>query len=239
MKKYLFPFLFVFSSVVAQSPPQSKMSSTVQPSATMEGTSKPLEPLNTQKTRPPQTPARPMPPPPPPSAPRATARQAEYLHPGIIVNFNGRWEGSDHLLNLSNNIGINVSIVKPESETLDISEDQIRKDVEEIFALSNINPQTLVFEGKPPLPAFEIEIFAYPIERGYVAFIEGRLFESVTLDRFKMDPSMAFQAITWVKQHLIVSPKAQFAEQIKKAVSDISSSFTERFQAYERLKRSR
>lgn len=224
------PF-FMMNELIAQAPPPAKMSSTTTPSSTLEGTSKPLESLK------PQQPAARQPLPPPAQRPPLLRQQAEYLHPGILVFLNGRWEGSDHLLNLSNNVGVIVSLLKPESETLDVSETQIQKEVESIFSLANIKPQTLVASGQPPLPTFEIEVFVYPIERGYVAFCEGRLFESVTLDRFKMDPNMAFQAITWEKQQLIVSPKAQFAEQLTKTVQDIATAFAERFQAYERYKK--
>lgn len=177
--------------------------------------------------------------PPPIQLPSLIPQEAEYLHPGILVYLNGKWEGSDHLLNLTNNIGINISIIKPEGEILEISKDQIRKEIEEIFTRSNIRPQTLAPEGRPPLPTFEMEIFVYPIERGYVAFCEGRLFESVILDRFKMDSNMAFQAITWEKQHLIVAPKNQFVEKLRKTIQDIASSFVERFQVYEKLKRNK
>ena len=192
---------------------------------------KPLEPLKSEASTPKESLPQPV------KAPTPIPQRAEYLHPGILVFLNGGWEGSDHLYNLTNNIGVSVSFVKPEEEALDISEAQIQKEVEEIFAQANIRPQTLALAGRPPLPTFEIEIFLYPIEKGYVACCEGRLFESVTLERFKMDPNMAFQAITWEKQNLIVSPKTQITEQLTKTVQGIASAFAERFQAYERLKK--
>lgn len=164
-------------------------------------------------------------------------QHAEYLHPGILVNLNGKWEGSDHLLNLSSNIGVYVHIIKPEEEALDVSEKALQQEVESMFGNANIKPLTMAAIGKPPLPAFEIEIFVYPIERGYAAFLDGRLFESVILERFKMDPNMAFQAITWEKQTLIVSPKDKFAEQLTRTVQEISEAFVVRFQAYEQLKK--
>lgn len=209
----------------------------------MAGSSPSLEGLKTESTKKtPKKPQKDLPQkqalPPPVKLPPLTPQQAEYLHPGILVFFNGKWEGSDHLLNLTNNIGVNITIFKPEAESIDISDIQIKKEVEEIFKEANIKPQTLAAAGSPPLPTFEIEIFIYPIERGYAAYCEGRLFESVKLDRFKMDSNMAFQAITWENQHLIVSPKNQFSEQLTKTIQDIATSFTERFLDYERLKRS-
>jgi len=170
--------------------------------------------------------------------PTEIVQQAAYLHPGILVNVRGRWEGSDHLLNLSNNIGVYVALIKPEEETLSVTPSILQKEVETIFGRANIKPQTLAPAGSPPLPAFEIEIFVYPIDKGYAAFLEGRLFESVVLDRFKMDTNMAFQAITWEKQALIVSPKDKFEEQLIKNVQEIADAFAIRFQAYEALKKS-
>jgi hypothetical protein len=208
----------------------AKMTSTTQSSAEIQGMT-PLEKPQ-QKSTPPITPL-----PPPVKLPPLVPQHAEYLHPGILVYLNGKWEGSDHLLNLPNNIGVYVTIVKPEGDTLDISQLQLQKEVEAIFEQANIRPLTLAYEGRPPLPAFEIEIFLYPIEKGYAASCEGRLFESVSLDRFKMDPNMAFQAITWEKQALIVGPKTGFAAQLTKTIQEIAGAFIERFQAYERMKK--
>ncbi len=173
-----------------------------------------------------------------PAAPQPLIpQQASYLHPGVIVFRNNAWEGGDHLLNLTNNIGIYVTIVKPEGDQLDVTEDQLKKLVEEIFKGVNINPVTLAAAGQPPLPAFQIQVLAYPIDKGYVAACEGRLFESVTLQRFILDPAMAFQAITWEKKSLQVGPTSKIAEQIQNSVAEIAQSFAERFDAYERRKR--
>jgi hypothetical protein len=223
--------LLIAHPVMGQQPTPAKMSSTTQPSPTIK-TMPHFEPPQSN------APIAPKPTVPAPvQLPVPIPQQAEYLHPGILVFFNGMWQGSDHLLNLTNNIGVSVSIVTPENEILSINEMQIQREIISIFSRVNIRPQTLAPQGKPPLPAFEIEIFVYPIERGYTACIAGRLFESVVLERFKMDPNMAFQAITWEKQNLIVAPKEQFSEQVIKTVQDIATTFAERFQAYENLKR--
>ena len=167
----------------------------------------------------------------------AATQHAEYLHPGILVYIGGKWEGSDHLLNLPDHVGVYVSMLKPEEAILNISREQLQKEVEEIFKMGNLTPLLTSAVGNPPLPAFEIEIFVYPIDKGYAAFCDGRLFESVTLERFKMDPNMAFQAITWEKQALIVGPKTTFPDQLSKTVQGIAAAFIERFQAYEKIKR--
>jgi hypothetical protein len=212
----------------------SKMGSSTQPSSQIQGGMKPLD-TSVQKstlTTPSQT-SLPALVKPPPQVPQ----HAKYLHPGILVYLNGEWQGSDHLLNLLSNIGVYVTILKPQDETLNITQEQLQNEVVKIFEKANIKPLTLAAEGKPPLPAFEIEIFLYPIEKGYAACCAGRLFESVFLDRFKMDSNMAFQAITWEKQSLIVGPKSTFAEQLTKNIQEIAAAFTERFQAYEKITR--
>jgi len=164
-------------------------------------------------------------------------QMVSYLHPGVIFFQNGVWEGGDHLLNLTNNIGVYVSIIKPENDQLPLTEDQLRIIVEQNFRAVNINPVTLATPGEPPLPAFQIQILAYPIEKGYVVACEGRLFESVKLSRFILDPGTAFQAVTWEKKTLQVGPTSKIAEQIQGCVGEISRIFAERYDAYERRKR--
>jgi hypothetical protein len=243
MRLFIWTGLFTFLSVstvnlaVGQITP-AQMNSTTKPSSTISGRQH-LEPIKSEPdsksgATSPSKESLPT----PVKLPQPVPQQAEYLHPGILVYLNGKWEGSDHLLNLSENIGVYISIIKPENELINITEAQLQKEIQAVFAQADIKPQTLVTEGKPPLPAFQIEVFIYPIERGYVACCDGRLFESVTLERFKMDPNMAFQAITWEKQHLIVSPKDQFSEQLSKIIQEIATAFIERFQAYEKIKKS-
>ncbi len=171
------------------------------------------------------------------NAPPLVEKNAEYFHPGILVLRKGVWEGSDHLYNLTNNIGVYVSIIKPEELTLDFNSDSIKKLIEEIFAKVDINPVSKVAASQPALPSFEVEILIYPIERGFVASISGNLFESVTLERVKLDEDMTFQAITWAKQTLIVGPKNKFNDQLINAVTDIATSFADRFETYEKLRR--
>lgn len=162
-------------------------------------------------------------------------KSLDYFHPGILVFKDGTWQGSDYLLNLSQNIGVYISILKPQNETLEITEEQIKKSVEEVFAKANIKPFTLAYEHQAPFPAFEVEILVYPIEKGYTACCNGRLFESVTLPRITLDEGMVFEAITWEKRSLIVGPQAKFAEQLLANVKEIAEAFTERFQAHEKM----
>lgn len=183
----------------------------------------------------------PEPPPPiqPPSVSPPVLQNANYFYPGIVVNRSGSWEGGDDLLNLTNNIGFYLSIIKPDNDPLAIPEDKLKQAAEVILQRAGITTKILVSSGQAPLPFFQVQILLYPIGReGYVACCEGRLFESVTLQRIALDTrSMAFQAITWQKSSLIISPNSRINEQIQQHVEDIANAFAERVQAFDRLKK--
>ncbi len=233
----LFFVLASSQQAYGQLPPSPTMSSSIKPMSSPDQDTihnkAPLEPLKPNAKPAPSSSTVSLPTIKPPTA---VPQKATYLHPGILVLRNGTWEGSDHLLNVPNNIGVYITLLKPEKETLEITEAQIQKEIEAIFEKANIKPTTLAPEDKPALPAFEMEFLVYPVEKGYVACCSGRLFESVTLSRFILESNMAFQAITWEKQALVVSPKAQFQEQLIKSVQEIAQTFADRFQAYEKLK---
>lgn len=150
-----------------------------------------------------------------------------YFHPGLMIRREGEWEGNDNLLNISSDIGVNVQIIKPENENIKVNEAQIKSKVEAIFGKGKINPSTIADVKGPPLPFYQIKLFIYPIDRGYAVFCEGRLFESVTLQRFKFDPSMAFQAVTWQRETLLVTPTDRLGDDIMKQVEDITTQFVE------------
>lgn len=210
------------------------MNSTVNPSADMRINESASEKKKEDKKK--QSVASPEIPP-PVKLPQQVARVASYFHPGILVFQEGAWLGSDQLLNVPKNIGVYLTVVKPEDLKLEISENTLRVHAEEVFQKNGIKTQTLAFEGAPPLPAFEIEVFVYPIQKGFVASLNGRLFESVSIDRFKLDPNMAFQAITWEKQSLLVAPTEQFSAELEKSIKDIAETFAERFRSYQKIDR--
>lgn len=234
LSKYLTLSFFICVCSLSAQGPAAPMSSTTQGSSRMGGSLPPLEPKKAdqqpQGNRPEIIIPRHVPAPPQPAT-------ATYLHPGIIVFHDGSWQGSDHLLNLTKDIGVYVHVIKPNDVDLGVTDAQIKKVVEDVFKTVNINPQTIVSPGQAPLPAFEIEILAYPIEKGYAIAIDGKLFESVQLDRFQLDQNMAFQAITWEKKTLQVGPTFNISEQVLKSVQDIAAAFAERYKAYEDIKK--
>lgn len=229
MKLYPILTLLLFTTPLIAEMKSSNMSSTTQPSSRIEGfkyLEKPIQKTPSAAPKQPLITVQPLP---------SIPQYANYLHPGILVHLNKKWEGGDHLLNLATNIGVYIAFIKPKDIVLDITEAELQKEVETIFNKASIKPVTLAPIDRPPLPAFQIEIFIYPIEKGYAAFCDGRLFESVIIDRFQLDPNMAFQAITWEKQTLMVSPKGQFAQQLKSTIQEIAATFVERFQDYARV----
>jgi hypothetical protein len=159
-----------------------------------------------------------------------------YPNPGIVANRGGRWVGSDHLYNLTDKIDIVVEIFKPENVQVPVSEEMIKARVIEIFKKGKIEPQAESAPGKPPLPFFHLLLMIYPIDKGYVALCEGRLFEEVHLDRIILDEQTVLQGITWESENLIVSPSADIEEQVFKSVDEIANTFVDRFIFYSNIK---
>lgn len=208
--------------------------SSTKGSSGMQGSSKiePLKPLEKPTPRAAPTPAKTQPVLPPTKP--AIAQTLNYFYPGILVYRNNAWEGGDNLLNLSTNIDFYLSIIKPDSDPLKIPEDKLKLTAEVLLKNAGIVTTTLVPPGEAPLPYFQVQILIYPVSKeGYVACCEGRLFESVSLRRINLDPkNMAFQAVTWQKSSLIISPSSQINEQLQLHVEDIVKAFAERFQAF-------
>lgn len=160
-----------------------------------------------------------------------------YPNPGIVAQRGGAWIGSDHLYNLTSNIDILVEIFKPDNVDIPITEEIIRSRVADIFKKGGITPIAEQVAGEPPLPFFHVLVMIYPIDKGYVAYCEGRLFEKVQLDRIRLDDLTLLQGITWESQNLIVSPTSQIGEQISKSVDEIAETFVERYRFYDEIRR--
>lgn len=157
-----------------------------------------------------------------------------YPNPGIVANREGRWVGSDHLYNLTNKIDIVVEFFTPPNMVLPITRDAVKTTISEIFAKARITPPTESLGA--PLPFFHMLIMVYPIDKGFVAYCEGRLFERVELDRVRADPQTTMQAITWESQNLIISSKDDLVNQVTKSVDEIATSFAERYRFYEDIR---
>lgn len=159
-----------------------------------------------------------------------------YMLPGITAFKKGQWVGSDNLYNITNNIGVSVEIIKPLGRPIPIDSNTIRNRIAGMFDRAGIIP---IAEGKgvkAPLPFFHILIMIYPVEKGYVASINGRLFEPVALARINLDKNITWQAITWEKQDLIIASADLLNEQLFKSIDEITNNFIERFKFFENIK---
>lgn len=161
---------------------------------------------------------------------------AFYPNPGIVAQRGGGWVGSDHLYNLTDHISIVTEIFKPEKLTLSITEKQIHDQVADEFKKGGITPDATNKPGQPLLPFFHLLVMIYPIEKGYVVYCEGRLFEKINLERVRLDDLTAMQGITWESQNLIITPKDDLETHLDKSVDEIVKTFVERFRFYKDIK---
>ena len=164
-----------------------------------------------------------------------TSDQSFYPSPGIVGLIENEWVGSDHLLNVSGSIGVAVEILAPEGAEIDVTEQMLKSRIEEAFLKANIKTTAESGENEPPLPFFHMLIMIYPIEKGYVAYCDGRLFEEIKTERIELPVNTILQAIIWERQNLIIIPANGLLDQIGKSVDEITTAFIERYQFFDRL----
>lgn len=189
-------------------------------------------------------PTPPIPPTPPASqkAPIAPGQQAPlvplnpstiYAEPGIATLQGGQWVGTEHLYNLSSSIGVLVEIIKPAGlEIPSTSDEVIKEKIAGIFKTGRITVRVPIMKERTPLPFFQMIIIIQPIEKGYVIYCVGRLFEEVPMKRVQLPLDIVWQAITWERQELRVLPADQIKQQVEEAVQVIAGAFVERFNTY-------
>lgn len=156
-----------------------------------------------------------------------------YTHPGIVINQGGQFVGSDHLLNLSKHIEIATEILKPAEGEIPVTAQAIDEYLFDKFTKRGIESTN---GSATALPFFNLLLVVYPIEQGYVALVDGRLFESVDPKRVKLDRDTQFQAITWEKKVLLVTPKDDFKATLFKTIDDILGTFFDRYDYFDRLR---
>lgn len=159
-----------------------------------------------------------------------------YTFPGITAQKDGKWVGSDHMLNLPDSILVDADLNKPDSIKLDISADKIREIVSKLFKDAGIDPNGKSDEGKPPLPFFQVVVIIYNIPEGYAFSVDGRLFEEVHITRAKLTDGVFMQAITWNTDSIHVASTQRLSEELTKSVEDVTKSFIERYKFFKDLK---
>lgn len=230
MRLILSVLIFLFVGTLhsyAAAPPGT--SPTTTPSKTTPPPKKPRKPAPAKIETGPELTVKKSDIPPPP--------QIGYTLPGIIGKGAAGWIGSDHLLNLTSDINVIVDIVKPENVTLTFTAEQVRKEVLLRFEKHGFDIQFTQQDKGPPLPYFDIQILVQHIEGGYALSIQGQLFEAVTLKRVILPEEVTFQAVTWEKQDLLITPTDQLNQQVYKSVQEITDQFLARFDFFERQKK--
>lgn len=147
-----------------------------------------------------------------------------YTMPGIATLQGNQWVGTADLYNLPNGIGLVVEIVTPNAAPIDIAEQVILNRIVPILKEGGIYGHTTIV-GDTPLPYLHFLFMVYPIEKGFVAYCSGRLFESAKLTRVFLKPGITWQVITWEKQELIIFPANELQPQIESVVNLILKDF--------------
>lgn len=155
-----------------------------------------------------------------------------FQMPGVIGLQMGKWEGSDYLGYLSNNIGVSVEVVKG-ADLPQISDNAtFEAGVSEAFTKEGIVPRADVTEG-PPLPFFHVLILIYPTDKDrYVLIANGRLFEHIQVIRKDFIPAGFWQGITWEIQDITTASGEQLNAKIKELAEKLATSFAKRYRQY-------
>ncbi len=155
-----------------------------------------------------------------------------FLMPGVIGLQYGKWEGTDYLGYLSNNVGVQVEISKAENVPAIVDEATIAKGIADIFTKENIIPYSGVAEG-PPLPFFHILMLVYPIDKDrYVIVGNGRLFEQIQVIRKEFIPAGFWQGITWENHDIALANGQQLNTQIQAVADTLGTAFVKRYRQY-------
>lgn len=149
-----------------------------------------------------------------------------YTTPGTATWQGNEWVGSDNLYNLSKNIGIEIEVIAPSRANISLSEDEIKEKLYNLLKLGELTADSLA-TGVNPLPFLHVLIMVNPIEKGFAVYCAIRLFEQVDNKRVHFKPGVYWQAITWEKQELIITPPEALQSQVLKTLRDMARSFTE------------
>lgn len=161
-----------------------------------------------------------------------------FNEPGIIFSEDGKWQGSDLLINLSDDIGIYTEIVTSGEDTLKLKQEDISNLIKEKFRKAGLKTRDPFLGGAQPHPYLHFLIYVHPIDdKGYITYCQARLFESVKLNRLPpLEKGAVFQAITWEKDSLLIAPQDSAIFLIEKTLGNVADEFIERYRYFEQLK---
>lgn len=155
-----------------------------------------------------------------------------YAHPGAIAKRGGEWIGSDHLLHLSDGIAVEAEVLTVSQIKLPFSSNDLSEVVKKVFTRYDIEPTAGNNPLGAPLPQFHLLAMVYPAEDKLVVYVEGRLFESVNLERANLPKSVLFQAITWETQDMVMIKKQELKKELERLTEQIAELFAERAQFF-------
>lgn len=158
-----------------------------------------------------------------------------FTDPGIIFSKEGRWQGSDLLVNLSDDIGIYTEINSGD-KSLNIDTSTFNRLMNNKLTKEGFKTRD-PFTGGNPDPFLHLLLYVYPIDdKGYAALCMLRLFESVKLERLPpLLEQATFQAITWEKDTFVIAPKDTLQQLLEKSVAGLVADFIDRYRFFEKI----
>lgn len=160
------------------------------------------------------------------------AFDAYYSYPGDVHQAGGGYEGGDQLLNLGKSIPFQVNLITPEQDKVPITKESLTAILSKVWEDNGLNQKN---PGPGKLRFFDLKVLIYPEKDGFVAAVQGRLFEEVDLNRVRLEKEHFYQAITWEQAKLLVTPKDTFESLLTGAVEEIAKSFAMRLEAFRKL----
>lgn len=217
--------LFTMSSMIVFFP-----ISAATPSSLPGSTPTKIPPVTLPKKPPPQAvpPVQYTPPPKPVVPPM----EKPFGMPGVVGLRDGKWEGTDYLGHLSNNISIDIEVLKGDKSPVNVDTTLLHSRVADLLKDEGINPRAEVSEG-PPLPFLHILVIVYPIEKDkFVIFTTCRLFEEIQVMRKNFKPAGYWQGITWENQDISLATVDQLSAQVRSSVENLITAFIQRYRLY-------
>lgn len=167
-----------------------------------------------------------------------TTNSPLYIYPGLVRLKDNNWVGYDYLYNLTSNIPVEVTIVKPQDASVPVNEEEVRNRIAAILQGAGISTEAQIIGGQPPQALFNMMILIYPLNDGYIALCDGRLIETVQSKRVELAPAEgSLQAITWEHKNLIVATSNNFSQLLHQTVDQITKTFVERYEFFKNLKK--
>lgn len=159
----------------------------------------------------------------------ALAENIYYPFPGDVYQSGGGYSGADQLLNLGTSIPFQVNLIIPGENNVPVTQDSIAAVVGKIWEQGGLN-QNAPVPGK--FRFFTLNVLIYPEKDGFIAAIQGKLFEEVDLNRVRLEKDHFYQAITWEQTKLLVAPKDAFTSSLDAAIEEIIKNFVMRLEAF-------